>query len=119
MFGGKFDLDHLNEYQRGEMLKIINKHKNIFAEEVKNLTGCDTIKHRVHLTDDIPFRFKPYRTPYALKQEIKRQIDDLLDTGIISVSDSQYSSPVLLMEKKKNTYHLVCDYRKSNLKTQP
>ena len=119
LFGGKFQLDHLDENQKNAINDLIRKHQGIFAESVKDLTGCDTIKHRVYLTDDIPIRSKPYRTPYALRDEMKQQVNSLLDAGIISVSDSPYASPVLLVKKKNNSYRLVCDYRKLNIKTQP
>lgn len=117
--GGKFDLDHLNEIQREQVVGIINKNKDIFADSVKDLTGCNTITHRVYLTDDVPVRSKPYRTPHALRQELKSQIDDLLEADIIAPSDSPYACPVILVKKKNGSYRLVCDYRKLNLKTQP
>lgn len=47
-----------------------------------------------------------------LREELKKQVNDLLDTGIISMSNSPYASPVLLVKKKNNTYRLVCDYCK-------
>lgn len=118
MFGGKFDLDHLNDKEKEQVLELINKHKNIFADSVKQLTGCDTVAHRIHLSDEIPVRQKPYRTPHALREELKNQVNQLLDVGIVSVSDSPYASPVILVKKKNNSYRLVCDYRKLNLKTQ-
>lgn len=119
LYGGQFDLQHLNTIEREKIENLLKKHANIFANSVKQLTGCKTVKHRVYLSDDIPVRQKPYRTPHPLREELKKQINDLLDAGIISVSDSPYASPIILVKKKNNTYRLVCDYRRLNLKTQP
>lgn len=100
LFGGQFELKHINEEQKQQMLNLIHKHKNVFADSVKDLTGCCTIKHRVYLSDDVPIRSRPYRTPHAL-EELKRHVDDLLYAVIISMSDSPYASPVLLVKKKE------------------
>lgn len=101
LFGGQFDLSHLNDGERSRVEALLKQHSNIFAKSVKQLTGCKTVKHRVYLTDDIPIRQKPYRTPHPLKEELKTQIEDLLDAGIISVSDSPYAFPIILVKKKK------------------
>lgn len=119
LFGGQFSLSHLNESQKAQMLDLLNKHKSVFANQVSDLTGCNTINHRIYLTDDIPVRSKPYRTPHALRNELKKQVGELLEAGIISESDSAYASPVILVKKRNGSYRLVCDYRKLNLKTQP
>lgn len=58
------------------------------------------------------------RTPYALRQELKKQIDDLLEADIITLSDSSNASSLILIKEKNNSYKLVCDYRKLNLKAQ-
>lgn len=119
LYGGQFNLDHLKGDQKVKLLELLKKHAKVFANNVKQLTGCSTIAHRVYLTDEVPIKQKPYRTPHALKDELKNQINDLLDAGIISISDSPYASPIILVKKKNNSYRLVCDYRKLNLKTQP
>ncbi|GBL73926.1 Retrovirus-related Pol polyprotein from transposon 17.6 [Araneus ventricosus] len=73
-----------------------------------NCTARDT------LTDPVPTRQKPYRVPYQLKAEMKRQINTLLDAGIIQPSKSAYAAPVLLVKKSDDSYRLVADLRKLN-----
>lgn len=74
--GGKFDLDHLSKAQKQLVMEVINKNKSIFAQSVKDLTGCNTANHRIYFTDDVPVCSKSYRTLYALRQELKQQIDE-------------------------------------------
>jgi hypothetical protein len=62
---------------------------------------------------------RPYRLPEAHKEEVNRQIDKLLDEGIIASSKSAFNSPLLLVPKKadasgKVKWRVVIDFRKLN-----
>lgn len=46
---------------------------------------------------------RAYRYPQSLKDEIDRQVKDMLDKGLIQPSTSPFSSPVLLLHKKDGT----------------
>ncbi|XP_035208777.1 uncharacterized protein LOC118183371 [Stegodyphus dumicola] len=116
-WGGQFDLSHLPEQQKHELMSLIDKYKHIFASSVTELTGCDTILHNINLKDNIPVRQKPYRVPYHLRQELDKQIAELLEAKIIEESDSAYSAPVILVRKQDGSYRLVTDFRKLNEKT--
>jgi hypothetical protein len=59
------------------------------------------------LTGASPVQLRPYRYALALKSEIEKQVADMLQTGIIQNSSSAFSSPVILVNKKDNTYRFV------------
>lgn len=60
---------------------------------------------------------RPYHYPYFQKQEIERQVDDMLRRQLIRPSRSLYSSPILLIKKKDDTWRFYVDYRALNTVT--
>jgi hypothetical protein len=52
-----------------------------------------------------------------MKDEIEKQIQDILSQGIIQSSQSAFSSHVLLVKKKDQTWHFCIDYMHLNALT--
>jgi len=64
-----------------------------------------------------PVFIRPYRYPLGLKDEIERQVNDMLSQGIIQPSTSPFSSPVLLVKKKDGSYRFCVDFYHLNALT--
>jgi hypothetical protein len=64
-----------------------------------------------------PVHIRPYRYPPAMKNEIERQVTAMLQSGLIQPSTSQFSSSVLLVKKKDNTWRFCVDFRHLNALT--
>lgn len=62
----------------------------------------------------VPFFFKPRRLSYFEKSEVSKITEDLLSKGIIRKSLSEYSSPIVLVNKKPKGLRMCVDYRKLN-----
>jgi len=81
-----------------------------------------TVTHSIPPTDDIPIYKKPYRYGLKQREEMKNQIQELLEQEVIRHSHSPWSAPVWLVPKKmdlsgKQKWRLVVDFRKLNEKT--
>jgi hypothetical protein len=64
-----------------------------------------------------PVNIRPYKYSLAQKDEIERQIAEMMQNGIIKPSQSPYASPVLLVKKKDRTWRFCLDYRHLNAQT--
>ena len=60
---------------------------------------------------DVPIKQRPYRTSPKCKQEIDRQVDDMLQKGIIRESVSPWSSPVVLVKRKGCSFRFLCRFK--------
>lgn len=114
--------DHLNVEERKVLLKLCNQFEDIFFKEGQNLTFTNQIKHEIKTKDNIPIYTKSYRYPQIHKEEVQRQIMQMMDQGIIRPSFSPWSSPIWIVPKKQDAsgrqkWRLVVDYRKLNEKT--
>lgn len=118
----KIRIDHLNNEEKRELLKVIKEFDCIFPKPNEILTHSSTIKHEIKTTDEIPTYTRAYRYPECYKDEINKQINELLKNEIIQESYSPWSSPVWMVPKKldasgKRKFRMVIDYRKLNAKT--
>jgi RNase H-like domain found in reverse transcriptase/Reverse transcriptase (RNA-dependent DNA polymerase)/Integrase zinc binding domain/Integrase core domain/Retroviral aspartyl protease len=116
----ELDLHHLDESEKGGIKRICAKFADIFHLSGDKLTSTDMYKQQIRLKpNSAPVYVKPYRLPFSQKEEIGRQIDKMLEDGIIEKSNSEWSSPILVVPKKSDEngnkkWRVVIDYRRLN-----
>jgi hypothetical protein len=80
-------LGHLSQEERATLEPVLLRYRHVFYDEDQNdFKGTDLIEHRIITGDAAPIRKTPYRVPYALRDEMKSQIRDMLDKGVIRES---------------------------------
>ncbi|XP_076269006.1 uncharacterized protein LOC143201674 [Rhynchophorus ferrugineus] len=113
---------HLNHEEQNSLFKLLQKYRHVLHKTGDKLTFTNEVKHKIKTTDEIPVHAKTYRYPYVHKNEIEKQIAEMLENKIIQPSSSPWSSPVWIVPKKldasgQRKWRLVIDYRKLNEKT--
>ncbi|KAJ4758713.1 polyprotein [Rhynchospora pubera] len=93
---------------------VLAKFQTVF-KELTTLPPPRSIDHQIPLVDTSKaISIRPYRYSYFQKMEIDKIVEELVSTGFIRPSTSPYSSPVLLVKKKDNSWRLCIDYRQLN-----
>jgi hypothetical protein len=72
------------------------------------------LEYDIQLTDTIPVRSSPYRLSPPKMKVLRRQIQEMLDKGIIRYSVFPYSSPIFLVPKGETDFRPIVDYRALN-----
>ena len=69
-------------------MNLILSNQDRFYQEGQKLGVASTVMHRIPTIDDIPINVKQYKILISLKDEVERQIQELLKDGIIKPSTS-------------------------------
>jgi hypothetical protein len=62
----------------------------------------------------VPPNVLPYCHPFDYKNEIERNVQELLEAGFIHPITNPYSSHVVMVLKKEGTWHMFLDFRTLN-----
>jgi hypothetical protein len=96
---------------------LLQQHSDIF-DEPQGLPLARPCDHHIHLLPDTaPIAVRLYRYPQLQKDELERQVTVMLTQGIIRISTSPFSAPVLLVHKANGTWRFCIDYHALNAVT--
>ena len=94
------------------------EYEDVFPDELPGLPPQRDVDFCIELhLGTSPISMTPHRMAPAELQELKVQIQDLLDKRFIRQSTSPWGAPVLFAKKKDKTLRLCIDYRQLNRAT--
>jgi hypothetical protein len=101
-----------------ELQMLIDQFATLFEVPV-DLPPSRSCDHSIPHVDGVaPVNMRPYRYPPALKDEIEKQVQEMLRNGLIQPSNSPFSSSVLLVKKKDNSWRFCVGYKFLNAITR-
>ena len=107
----------LSKEQKDQLKNLLRTHKDTFSSSDTDIGLCNTIKHRIDLLDETPFKQRHRRIPPGMIEEVRQHIEQLLASDVIRPSKSPWTSNVVLVKKKNGKLRLCIDYRMLNQKT--
>lgn len=105
---------NLPQNERENLEQILEQFMDCFAWGIEDITQTNVAELTIDVQGHPPISQPPYRVSMAERQIIKNQCKEMLEHGIIEHSNSNWSSPVLLVKKQNGSTRFCCDFRKIN-----
>lgn len=69
---------------------------------------------KIIVKDEIPIHCNPRRLPIVERSIVDNEVEKFIEQGIVEPSESEYSSPVVLVKKRNGEPRLCVDFRRIN-----
>lgn len=104
----------LHPTEKVQLKRLLDEYSDIMAASIHELGRTDLVEHTIDTGDSKPVRQRPYRNSPKEREEIQKQVNEMLQAKVIRESNSPWSSPVVLVRKSDGRWRFCIDYRKIN-----
>ena len=95
------------ERQELSLSQVVCEYEDVFPEELPRLPPYKDVDFTIELHPSTsPISMTPQRMSFVKLQELKVQLQELLDMGFIRQSTSPWGTPVLFAKTKDKTLRL-------------
>lgn len=105
--------ESLTSDQVTQLKSLIDQYQDVFSSKPEKVKG---VEFKIDLKDDTPVKVRPYPIPHSCRDILKKEIDSMLEMGVIRESTSAYNSPIFLIKKKCGSPRPIVDFRQVNKK---
>ena len=96
-----------------QLASVMQDYKELFRTRPGQTNWA---KHFIPTTDS-PVKVPPRRIPAHYRAEVEKQLQDMLEMGIIEESSSPWMAPMVFVPKQNGELRLCVDYRELNKPT--
>ena len=105
---------HLPKDKTETVRSLINEYKDPFATSDQDLGRTNIVRHKINTGSNIAVKQPPRCTPIAMREEVDKHIDEMLQKKVIEPADGPWSSGIVLVKKKDGSTRFCVDYRRLN-----
>lgn len=108
-----YDLElKVNNISDNNVIKIKEEYSEIFKERKSTIRG---VQVHLQLKDNVsPVFLKPSIVPYALRENVEKQLHEMVLNGVLKkVDSSNWASQIVLSPKKNGEIRLCCNYKRT------
>ena len=104
---------HLTRTEREKLIQLLTDFEELFDG---TLGDWKTSPVSLKLKEGIrPYHGKAYPVPHIHKDTLKKEVDRLVEIGVLKrIEDSEYASPCFIIPKKNKTVRFLTDFREVN-----
>ena len=110
--------DSVPEEEKCKHYEVLSTYADCISRGPWDLGSAKGVKHTIDTGSAQPIQAPPRRVPFHKREEMRRQVDEMLEAQIIEPSESPWSSPVVLVAKPDTTQRFCVDYRALNKVTK-
>jgi len=110
----KHSLLHRNNIRELHACTTTSRSLSWLASTCRRRSIQSSTRYSITLTTDEPVHSKPYPLPHAMQETIDKELENILQMGIIEPSTSPYASPIVVVRKPDGSNRICVDYRKLN-----
>ena len=105
--------------QEERLARLLQKYSPVFSSGEEDMGLTSLVEHGIPVVPGTrPIRQPPHRLGPEKEAEAERQVQELLRKGLIEPASGAWSSPVVLVRKKDQSWRFCVDYRRLNAVTQ-
>ena len=104
------ELFNANSKENIALKDLIDKVPGVFALKEDPLSITPYYCHEIVLNDDSVVYGKPYTIPIYFYKEVEKQVQEMLNQGLIRPSKSPFNSPVVPVKKSDGSLRLCLDF---------
>ena len=100
----------LTPEQVAKMDKLLMEYQDVFSRDAQDLGCTSLVQHSIDTADGPPIKQPHRRVLLAKREELQHMVEEMAAQRIVERSDSPWSSPVVLVNKKDGTQRFCVDY---------
>ena len=114
------EINTTDEELRAPLVELLNQYRTtcwLPGEPIGNYTGGPPLE--IPLKEDKVVNRPAYKIPIAKQPQVEATVKEMLQQGVISHSNSNFNSPMVIVNKPNGELRLCVDFRELNKLIEP